>query len=401
MAKKRNGKLHRVAECIYERNGVYVVTMSDGQGGKLWDGQIATLEEAKDIRAEQRKQKKRMAAKHGPETIGSFTERWARDFPRPAAGTNIHNAQMVQEFGKRFKDVRLSKFSGEQAYKFALEKPNDAIRVRTMFQDAVRFRVDGLEKNPFEGIVIPKSRGRQDITVLTPQELATLKAIAVEIHGPEFGPLYGAMVDVAAWTGMRPGELFALSWHDVDFDEHVIHINWALKDKIGLIQRPKGRDGGKRRTIAMTPPAEKALRLLQRLEAPSPLAERKDPEDPKTAHVAPLVFATKRGKPMTHRNHHFYWDPVRKAFYAQLPAARKPIVGEDLDFYELRHYYGSWLADRGASPYDIAHELGHADGGKLAMKVYIHVGEAATRTRVRALFDEPDEKEEPREEATG
>lgn len=399
MAKKRNGKLRRVRECIYERNGVYVVTMSDGQGGKLWQGGLNTVDEAVTARSEMRQQKKRMAGKQAAETVGSFARRWTTDFPRPAEGTNIHNAQMVQEFGKRFADVRLSEFTGEQAQKFALEKPNDAIRVRTMFQDAVRFRIDGLERNPFEGITIPKSRGRQDITVLTPQELATLKAIAVEIHGQEFGPLYGAMIDVAAWTGMRPGELFALSWHDIDFDEHVIHVEWALKDKIGKIGRPKGRDGGKVRVIAMTPPAEKALRLLQRLNAPSPMALRKEPNDPRDkGHEAPLVFATKRGRPMTHRNHHFYWDPVRKAFYQQLPDNRKPIVGVDLDFYELRHYYGSWLADQGASPYDIAHEMGHADGGKLAMKVYIHVGEAATRTRIRALFDRP---EEEGKEATG
>jgi integrase len=392
MAKKRNGKLRRVRECIYERNGAYVVTMADGQGGKLWKGGLRTIDEAVDARSELRAQKKRLAGKQADETIGSFAERWARDFPRPSAGTNIHNAQMVQEFGRRFADVRLSEFSGEQARRFALEKPSDAIRVRTMFQDAVRYRVDGLERNPFEGIVIPKSRGRQDITVLTPQELATLKAIAVEVHGQEYGPLYGAMIDVSAWTGMRPGELFALSWHDIDFDEHVIHVDWALKDKTGEIGRPKGRDGGKVRTIALTRPAEQALRTIQRLDGPSPVVER---GAGKERHPAPLVFATKRGRPMTHRNHSFYWDPVRKAFYQQAPEHRKPVIGVDLDFYELRHFCGSYLGDRGVSPYDIAQHMGHADGGRLAMKIYIHVGEAASRGRIRDLWrDEGDEGRE-------
>jgi integrase len=383
MAPKRNGKLRRVAECIYERNGVYVVTMSDGQGGKLWQGGIDTLEEARDARTELRHQKKRMSGKKAPELIGSFAERWARDFPRPSEGTNIHNKQMVALFGERFKEVRLSAFSPEQARQFAIERPSDAIRVRTMFQDAVKYRVDGLERNPFEGIVIPKSRGRQDITVLSAQELASLKAIAVEIHGQEYGPVYGALIDVAAWTGMRPGELFGLSWHDIDFDERVIHVNWALKDKIGVIGRPKN---DKVRTIALTRPAEQALRTLERLGSPRPMVAR-------NGHTAPLVFSTKRGLPYTHRNHHFYWDPVRKAFYNQLPANRKEIVGQDLDFYELRHFFGSFLADHGVSPYDIAQAMGHADGGRLAMKIYIHVGEAASRARVRAIFDEPDQQE--------
>src|SRR4051812_13281692 len=98
MARKRNGKLRRVRECIYERNGVYVVTMSDGQGGKLWKGGLATLDEAVDVRTELRRQKKRMAGKKAPETIASFSKRWTHDFPRPSESTNIHNREMLKRF---------------------------------------------------------------------------------------------------------------------------------------------------------------------------------------------------------------------------------------------------------------------------------------------------------------
>lgn len=394
MAKRRNGKLRRVRECIYERNGVYVVTMSDGQGGKFWEGSIPTLEDALEVRKDLQGRKRRLKGAHPDETIGSFSERWMRDYEfnpkgqRRSESTRKHNEQMVKRFGKFYKDVRLSEFGSDLARKFAIEHPQDAIRVRTMFSDAVRDKVDGIVVNPFEGIVIPKSRGRSEIETLTAQELAGLCAIAEEVHDREYGPIYAAMIQVEAFEGMRPGELFALSWHDIDFAQGVIHVHWALKDKVGVIGRPKSLDGqDKRRTIALTRPAANALRELQRLDAPSPVVERGQGDE---KHEAPLVFSTKRGLPYTHRNHHFYWDPVRRAFWAQLPPQRQAVISLNLDFYELRHFCGTYLADHGVSPYDIAQHMGHSDGGRLAMKIYIHVGEAASRARVRAIFEGED-----------
>lgn len=393
MAAARNGRLERVAENIYRRNGVYIVSMSDGQGGKFWQGGIAEFEEAKNVRAGFQRQKRRRKGRVAPETIEQFAARWMIDFPRNAESTRIHNAQQVAHFAKTYGQLRLSEFSGDMAAQYAVKHPTSASRVRTMFEDARRSRADGLRENPFEGISIPKSTGRSEITVLTPQELDTLKAIARELSGPEWGPIHAALIDLAAWTGMRPGELFALAWEDIDFDSKVIHVQWARNDRTGKMGPPKPtkrHPEGNPRTIALTAPAEKALRDLERMGAPRPVAVR-------GGHAAELVLSSKRGKPMTHRNHQWYWDVVRKAFYQQLPAGRKAQVGADLDFYELRHFAASYLANLGASPYDIAQHMGHSDNGRTAMRVYIHVGEAASRDRIRRLFNQEPPDDERRE----
>jgi hypothetical protein len=59
-----------------------------------------------------------------------------------------------------------------------------------------------------------------------------------------------ALLVFAAYSGMRPGELFALEWPDIDFGAMRIHVNRRVyKGRVGL---PKSN---KVRTIALTPPA--------------------------------------------------------------------------------------------------------------------------------------------------
>jgi integrase len=62
-----------------------------------------------------------------------------------------------------------------------------------------------------------------------------------------------ALLVFAAYSGMRPGELFALEWPDIDFGAMRIHVNRRVyKGRVGL---PKSN---KVRTIALTPPARAA-----------------------------------------------------------------------------------------------------------------------------------------------
>jgi hypothetical protein len=50
-----------------------------------------------------------------------------------------------------------------------------------------------------------------------------------------------------------------------------------------------------------------------------------------------------------------------------------------LDFYELRHCAATMLLERGMTPWDVAVQLGHQDGGRLVTSLYGHPSEAAAR----------------------
>jgi integrase len=120
--------------------------------------------------------------------------------------------------------------------------------------------------------------------------------------------------------------------------------------------RSSCRKNGKQRDIALTGPAKAAL-----LEMPRPL----DTDE--------LIFRASRGRPITGRVQHYYWHPVRCRF-------GKP----SLDFYELRHFCASWLFNDLELPaQDVAHQLGHSDGGALVQRLYGHPSERLARERIK------------------
>jgi len=88
-----------------------------------------------------------------------------------------------------------------------------------MFNDASSAAAGRLvDCNPFAALRLPGSRGRADIAPPSQGDLARLLAIADEITPPSFA----AYLHCAAHLGMRPGELDALAWTEVDFQAETI-----------------------------------------------------------------------------------------------------------------------------------------------------------------------------------
>jgi hypothetical protein len=55
-----------------------------------------------------------------------------------------------------------------------------------------------------------------------------------------------------------------------------------------------------------------------------------------------------------------------------------------MDFYELRHFCGAWLFNDHELPaQDVAHQLGHTDGGGLVQKLYGHPSADLARERIK------------------
>jgi integrase len=194
-----------------------------------------------------------------------------------------------------------------------------------------------VDRNPFRGLSHrSRSRGRSDEHPPTEDELTRLLD-ACEVHG-WYAPQMRALITFAANSGMRPGELFALEWRDIDLEANRIDVKRRLYR--GKLDIPKSN---RAKRIALTPPARDAL-----------LGQPRDRQ---------LVFTAKRGGRLSQSTLSGYWGKV---------LAR---AGLDFDFYlATKHYCVHYLhAELGLEPRVIAEQMGWTLAGVLKLlAVYGH-----------------------------
>ena len=123
------------------------------------------------------------------ETCGSFAERWPDDYGGRGRGesTRVHNRERVRTFGEHedFKDRPLRAVTREEGRDWAGEHPSTVPSLRAMFNDAIRDQL--ADENPFAKLGLEQTKGREDITVLTREEVELLAATAVAVHGQTSG----------------------------------------------------------------------------------------------------------------------------------------------------------------------------------------------------------------------
>ncbi len=150
---------------------------------------------------------------------------------------------------------------------------------------------------------------------------------------------------VAAATGARRGELFALRWADVDFEQNLIHVH--AQNFAGEITEGAKSDAGERSL-----PLFRSIRQL--------LLERK--ARMRYSGERDFVFASAVGTPMDPGNF------VRREFKTALKAAGL----DGFRWHDLRHFAVSALIEEGANILLIAQVAGHSDPS-ITLSVYSHL----------------------------
>lgn len=142
-----------------------------------------------------------------------------------------------------------------------------------MYEDARNIGL--VETNPFSNLRIAATEREAEIKPPTMEEYRALLEACTVLGG--YGPEFKAMIQFAAWTGIRQGELYGLQWEDVGATEITVKRSRKVDGSLGL---PKT---GKARTVPLLPPA----RVLD------DLPRRPDP----------FVFHSPRGKPLLKGTH--------------------------------------------------------------------------------------------------
>lgn len=184
-----------------------------------------------------------------------------------------------------------------------------------------------IERNPARKLT-ERTKGRSEDAPPTPEEFAALLDATAALG--DYGPTVRALMEFAAFSLMRPGEIFALEWSDIDFRR--MRIQKTRRVYRGEVDSPKS--GAKE--IALTPPARDAILKLDR--------------------SSPWVFQSKTGRQLSAPTFSNYWAVVK---------ARAEL---EFDFYHATKHYGVLVhvdeVGAGAARYRGAGRVGYQGRGK-------------------------------------
>ena len=161
-----------------------------------------------------------------------------------------------------------------------------------------------------------------------------------------------ALYVLAVTAGLRPGEMLALRWSDVDLEVGTLRVNRALSDS--EFAAPKTLRS--RRKIELSDTARVALRTHRKRQ----LEERMQKAG--LWKNRGLIFPSTVGTPLCHRN-------VVRSFKALLKRAGLPA---DTRLYDLRHTCATLLLNSNVHPKYVQELLGHASISQ-TLDTYSHV----------------------------
>src|SRR5215212_4977415 len=244
------------------------------------------------------------------QTVGEYLERWFETSVRGSVRESTYESyrrQVSRYVVPAIGGVKLKSLSAihiQGMYRSMLDRGLSSRTVqythavlRRALKQATRWGM--IPRNPCDDADAPKVQ-RDEIQPLDRDQTRKLLQAAKDDR------LYALYV-VAVTAGLRPGEMLALCWSDVDLETGTLRINRALSD--GQFAAPK--TSRSRRKIEFSNTARVALRAHRKRQ----LEERMKKAGLWVDHG--LVFPSTVGTPLSHRN-------VVRSFKALLKRAGLP-----------------------------------------------------------------------------
>lgn len=311
------------------------------------------------------------------EVADAWRETWTDLEPKTRAG---YEAILRKHVLPRFGAARIGAVSPEAVQRFVNElaahrKPNTVRRVYTVLRCVFRVGVERryLAINPCDAVKLPKKgaagAARRQL-YLSPQEVRAL-ADAMPEHWQL--PVY-----VAAYCGLRAGELWALRRRDVDPLHGTLAVERALKEinsSAASMAADKGLIFGPTKTNQtrkLTLPS-----FLRTMLAEHVAATAGAPDD--------LLFPSPSGKPVRHNL--FYKRVFKPAVRASLPEHLHP-----LRWHDLRHTCAALSLAVAPNLHVVKERLGH-DDIRTTVNIYGHLlpsVDAALADGLDGLYGESD-----------
>jgi integrase len=293
----------------------------------------------------------------GTPTLAGYLEDWLEVKKTQIAASTARDYRgiifntIIPKFGLKLKldqlrraDIKswLATIDDQQVEKISNKRlSNIQSCLRSALQDAVDDEI--IESNPLAGYTFERNEPPREDDHADPFDAAEQALILEHARDPQIRNLFR----FAFWTGMRPSELIALNWSDVDWQRDVVSVRKAItRAAKGVPETTKTVAG--RREVKLLPPALEAL----------------------TAQKAHTLLANDAifNNPGWRGRGGGRWkgdDQIWEAWGTTLRRAKVRYRNP----YQTRHTYASMMLSAGEYPMWVARQMGHADTTTL-VRVY-------------------------------
>lgn len=264
---------------------------------------------------------------------------------------------------------KLQKFYNEKLKKYSSKYVRSIeVVINSALDKAFQLRLIGENPNAFT--TIPKKM-KYEAKVLSREEVERILTEA------KYEKLYPIVV-TTLYTGMRKGEVMALKWENVDFDERRIFIKNSLCRVVDETPDANGRRHATYRI--MEPKTKKSVRTIPMLDevydALKEQKRRQDLEKKKNELIYEdqgFVFANEVGNYLPQR-------PFMEHYHQFL----KKYKITNIRFHDLRHTFATLLIESDVSMKIVQELLGHSTI-TTSMDIYTHVSERKKEQAIEQL----------------
>ena len=248
-------------------------------------------------------------------------------------------------------------------------------KVYVLLNECLQYAVDTdkLDKNPCRLVKQPPKKmfEKKEIRWLSEDEIKLFKKQAVcKYKTGNDRYIYGLPISLIIYTGLRCGELAALKWSDIDFENKKIYVRknivttYDYEDterktrKVNLQASTKTSDG---RTIPLIKSAEDILNSIKS----------------KYQEINPDGFIINNSDKMVHV------DTLSDSY---TNIAKTAGIENPLGIHTLRHTFASLLIKKGVDIKIVSDILGHKDVS-FTYNIYVHILEEQ-KTQAMSLLDD-------------
>lgn len=227
--------------------------------------------------------------------------------------------------------------------------------ITTILHEAVR--QDIIKKSCASLVKLPKVEYNSDYSVLS---LSDQKKFIEAIQEHKFKCLFL----MALGTGLREGELLALKWNDIDFNNNTVTVNKTIK-RVPFIN-PDGS-----RTYKLIEQAPKTKNSIRTVPIPSNLIKAL------TEHKLQQNVIKMKHRDIYHDMNYIFADNYGNPLESKRPnrnfqSVLKSINITPIKFHSLRHTYATRLFEQNVPIKTVQKLMGHKDSNT-TLDIYTHV----------------------------